>query len=117
MRTDVRAAVAAISLSHSLNRKVSSVFGYRGEGWINVEIEVRGKRVDGYDYTNSCHIDGDIPDLYHYGQSAHIEFKPLGNNHYEGFDYGTSSHFEVKVQGQEAEVYDYGCGGYFEYAL
>src|SRR5438477_13203030 len=100
MGKDVGAGVAAIALSHCLAKKVSSVFGY-GEGWTNVKVHVRGTRVAGYYYSNPCHIDGDMPNLYHYGQSAHIEFKATSEAKYEGYDYGASCHFEVKVRGQE----------------
>lgn len=38
---------------------------------LRVEVTISGNRVSGYDYTNACHFDGNLPSLYHYGQGAH----------------------------------------------
>lgn len=116
MKSNVRAAIAAIALSHATGRKVSSVFSYGGEGYISIDASVSGERVDGYDYTNGCYVDGNLPNLYHYGQGAHIDFKPKGNGQYDGYDYGSSCHFDVTVRGTNADVFDYGAGGYFSYS-
>src|ERR1700759_4727029 len=98
MKPHVRAAVAGIALSHANNKKISSVYAY-GAGYINIDADVSGDRVNGYDYFNGCHIDGTLPNLYHYGESAHLEFKPKGNGKYDGYDYGSSQHFEITVRG------------------
>jgi len=116
MKDHVRAAVAAIALSHFLGKRVSSIHA-SGAGYVNIDISIHGTRVSGFDYTNSSHIDGDIPNLYHYGESSHLEFKSMGNGRYEGFDFGESCHFEVTVSGQNASVYDYGVSGYFQFSL
>lgn len=117
MKSHVRAAVAAIALSHTTGRKVSSIYDYSASQYINIDASVNGSRVDGYDYSNSCHIDGSLPSLYHYGVSGHIDLQPNGGGRYEGYDYSTGSHFEVTIKGNEAEVYDYGASSYFSYSL
>lgn len=116
MKPHVRAAVAAIALSHSLNKKVSSVYSYTESGYVNIDISISGNTVNGYDYSNSCHIDGQLPGLYHYGESCHIDLKPKTNGKYDGYDYGASCHFEVTVRGTNADVYDFGASGYFSYS-
>ncbi len=116
MKPHVRAAIAGIALSHSSGRKISSIYAYAGGGYINIDASVNGSRVDGYDYTNGCHIDGNLPNLYHYGESAHLDFTPKGSGKYDGYDYGSGSHFEVTVRGNNAELYDYGAGGWFSYS-
>lgn len=116
MKPHVRAAVAAIALSHASGRKVSSVYSYLDSGYINIDALVSGNRVSGYDYTNSCHVGGNLPSLYHYGEGAHIDFKPKSDGKYGGYDYASSSHFEVTVKGKSADVYDYGESGYFSYS-
>ena len=68
MKPHVRAAVAAIALSHSRGRKVSSVFAYGGDGYVNIDVSINGSKVDGYDYSNGCHVGGNLPSLYHYGE-------------------------------------------------
>jgi len=117
MQPHIRSAVAAMALAHALGRKVDSIYSYSESEYRLITVTVSGNRVDGYDYAASCFFDGNIPDLYHYGQNAHIEFKALGNGRYEGYDYGSSAHYEVKVTGQNAEIYDYGVSGYFDYSL
>lgn len=74
MKSHVQAAAAAIAIAHNSGRRVSGIIGPNGA--VNVEVTVKGKRVEGYDYSNSCHVDGNLPDLYHYGQSAHLELTP-----------------------------------------
>lgn len=114
MRAHVQAAAAAIAIAHSSGRRVSGVAGPHGA--VNVEVTVRDGRVEGYDYTNGCHIDGNLPNLYHYGQSAHLELKPKEGGKYDGYDYGASCHFEVQVRGRNADVYSYGGGGWSSYS-
>ena len=77
---------------------------------------VNGKTVTGYDYTNSCHVSGTLPNLYHYGQSAHINFNEVGDGTYNGYDYGSSCHFNVQVRSGNVQIYDYGESGYFSYS-
>jgi hypothetical protein len=117
MKTNVRAGVAAIALSHALHRRISALYDYSTGGYRNVEILVSQSHVQGYDYDSSCHIDGNFPNLYHYGESSHFDFNPQGGGKYEGYDYGSSCHFEVTVKGNSADVYDYGASGYFSYSL
>jgi hypothetical protein len=116
MKPNVRAAIAAITLSHSLGRKVSSVYAYSDGGYINIDATVTGDKVDGYDYSSGCHVGGRLPNLYHYGQNAHIDLKSKGQGKYDGYDYGDNCHFEVAVKGNSADIYDYGTGGYFSYS-
>jgi hypothetical protein len=115
MKPHVRAAVAAIALSRSLSRKVASIYSYSDGGYLNIDAAVQGNHVNGYDYSNSCHIDGNLPNVYHYGESSFIDLRPNGNR-YDGYDYGTSSFFEVTVHGTNAEVYDYGATGWFSFS-
>jgi hypothetical protein len=117
MKSNARAAVAAVALSHSRGSKVSSIYSYGGEGYVNIDVSVIGNRAQGYDYTNGCHVSGNLPSLYHYGQNAHIELKPSGEGRYSGYDYGSCCHFEISVRGNSADVYDYGASSYFSYSL
>ena len=117
MKPHVRAAVAAIALSHTNNRKVSSVYSYSDSAYLNIEASVAGTKVDGYDYGNGCHIGGDIPSLFHYGESSHIDFKAKGGGKFSGYDYGTSSHFDIVISGTSAEIFDYGSSSYFSYSI
>lgn len=116
MKSHVRASVAAISISHSLGRKVSSVYSYGDGGYTNINASIQGNRVDGYDYSNGCHFGGSIPSLYHYGEGHHIALKPNREGKYSGYDYGSGHHFDVTVKGTSAELYDYDGSGYHSYS-
>jgi hypothetical protein len=117
MKDHVRVAMAAIALAYANRRKVSSVYCYSGGGYRDIDASVSGNCVSGYDYQAGCHVDGNIPSLYHYGESSHIDFKPKGDGKFDGYDYGSGSHFEVTVRGSNADVYDYGGSGYSSYSL
>jgi hypothetical protein len=114
MKDHVQAAAAAIAIAHDSGRRVSGVYGPNGH--VNVEVTLSGDRVQGYDYSNSCHVDGTLPNLYHYGQSAHLELKPKTGGKYDGYDYGASCHFEVTVKGRSADFYSYGGAGWSSYS-
>lgn len=116
MKSDVRAAVAAIALSHSTGRRVSAVYDYNEGSYVSIAASINGKTVTGYDYANSCHVSGTLPNLYHYGQSAHINFNEVGDGTYNGYDYGSSCHFNVQVRSGNVQIYDYGESGYFSYS-
>ncbi|WP_141105606.1 hypothetical protein [Rhizobium sp. R635] len=117
MKTHVRASIAAIALADSHGRKVSGVYSYSGEGHVNIEAETYGNQIKAWDYSKGGAIEGNFPDLYHYGESAHIEMRRVRSGRYEGYDYGTGSHFECTVNGSEAEIYDYGASGYFTFSI
>jgi hypothetical protein len=116
MRANVRAAVAAAALAHGNGMNVSSVFDYGAGSYWMIEARFTGNSLSAYDYTSTCHFDGTLPDLYHYGQSAHVEFKAIGHGRYDGYDYGSSCFWEATVRGSNVEVYDYGVGAYFTYS-
>lgn len=117
MKNNVRAAVAAIAISQSNGRSVSSVYDYSTSGYRNIDVKIVDGRVSAYDYSSSCHIDGNLPSLYHYGESCHLDLQPRGGGKFGGYDYGASCHFEVTVRGNTADVYDYGASSYFSYSL
>jgi hypothetical protein len=116
MKPHVRTAVVAVALSASLGKKISSVYSYSESSYTNIEISIKDDKVTGYDYTNSCHIDGRIPSLYHYGESSYLELKPKQSGKYTGYDYGSGCHFDITVRGNNADVYDYGSSANFSYS-
>ena len=116
MKPNVRAAIAAVAISHATGRPVSSIYVY-GDGYKNIDAKVAGDRVDAYDYSSGAHFDGNMPSLYHYGEGSHVDFKHDGGPRYSGYEYGSGSPFEVTVNGTTAELYDYGAGGFFNFSL
>jgi hypothetical protein len=118
IKPHVRAVIAATAISHATRRSVDSVYQYGSDsGYKNISIQIAGTTVTGYDYTKSAHFTGTMPDLYHYGESCHVEFKPEGGGRYTGYVYGAGgAHFEVTVSGTSASFYDYGGSGYTEFS-
>lgn len=114
MKSHVRAAVAAVALSDCTAKDVHSV--YFDGCWLNIEVEIKKSHVIAYDYTNSCHIDGTLPGLYHYGEGCHIELRRKTMGKYDGFDFKSGSQFEVTVKGRNAEIYDYTAGDWFSFS-
>ena len=117
MKSHVRTSAAAISLSHSTKSPISSIYSYDDGAYINISVSISGDQVEGYDYSNGCHVGGTLPNLYHYGESHHINLKETSNGKYDGYDYGTGSHFTISIDGNTAQVYDYGSSGYFAYSF
>jgi hypothetical protein len=116
MLAQIRAAVAAIAIAHAGGDPVSGLRGYEGEPSAKIDVKIENGEVDGYDYTGGCRISGKIPDLYHYCAGARIEFKPGEAGRYDGYDYSAGCRFEVRVNGQNADVYDYCEQKHFSYA-
>lgn len=117
IKPHIRAIIAATALSHTLGKKLTSIYQYGGDsGFKSVSIDISGKKVTGYDYTTGSHFSGTIPSLYHYGEGCHVEFKDKGGGKYTGFVYGEGGHYEVKVKGKSASFYDYGGSGWTEFS-
>ncbi|SCW39189.1 hypothetical protein SAMN02927900_01305 [Rhizobium mongolense subsp. loessense] len=116
MKSNVRAAVAAMAIAHARGRSVSSVYDYKNSCHVNISANVSGNTINGYDYGSSCHFGGSFPGMYHYGTGKHIDLNITGGGKYSGYDYDTSSHFEVTVRGNNADIYDYGESAHFSYS-
>lgn len=117
IKPHVRAIIAATAISDATSNRLSSIYQYgEGSGWKSISMEVSGQAVTGYDYSMSAHFSGTMPNLYHYGESAYVEFKRSSQNKYTGYDYGSRAHFEVTVNGKNATFYDYGGSGWTEFS-
>lgn len=116
MSPETRAAVAAITLAHASGRKISSIYDYSGDGHRNLSASVTADQVNAYDYTSGCHISGRLSSVYHYGKGGHIEIKDKGNGKYGGYDYSSSSYFDVTISGKNVSLYDYGSSAYFNFS-
>lgn len=113
----LRAIIAATAISHATGRDVSSIFQYgNGSGYRTVSVKISNNRVTAFDYSKSAHFTGNLPNLYHYGERCHVQFRDEGGGKYKGFVYGVSHHFEVTVRGNRASFFDYGGSGYTEFS-
>jgi hypothetical protein len=116
MQAQTRRAVAYIAARIISNRNASAVYDY-GEGkYFSIDGQINGAVVSVFDYSEHCHVDGTLPDLYHYGNQRHIEVKVNGRS-FEGYDYDSKKHFAGNVNGQSISLYDYEHGKYFNYSI
>jgi hypothetical protein len=115
MSPEARASIAGICASIANGRRYSHIFDYSRGRYASVMAEVRDGRVNAYDYDRACHISGTLPSgVFDYGTSSHIELKQA-NGRISGYDYGEGRHFEATVSGQSISIYDYGTGSYHQY--
>jgi hypothetical protein len=66
----------------------------------------------GYDHDANAHFS----DSYYYGTNSHFDLKIKGEN-FEGDDYGAGHHFSGRVQGRSVEIFSYSEGRYFNYSV
>jgi len=116
MKPHVRAAAAAIALAHSRQAQISSIYSYAESSHRSIRVIVNGNRINAYDYARSCHITGQIGNLYDYGVSKNFNLRPTGTGAYNGYDYDSASHFTVRVNGRNVQVYDYEHSSHFNYS-
>ena len=120
MKPNPRAVIAYIAGRLITGKQASSVYDYALSKFINVDGTVAVNNVDVYDYDQGCHVggsgDGTTFDLYHYGDSHHLELT-INRNEFEGYDYGESCHFSGEVSGDSVSLYDYGTSTYYNYSI
>lgn len=116
MKLDVRAAVATATIAHANRSGVSSIYDHGASSYRMIDARISGDALSAYDYTSGCHFDGTVPNLFHYGQGAHVDFQSNGDGRYEGYDYGSGSFWEATVAGNQVEIYDYGSGDFHSYS-
>jgi hypothetical protein len=115
LKPHVRGAMAAAAIAATTQKSISAIYSYSEGGYLKISIAVKGTKTNGYDYSNSCHVSGILPSLYHYGESSHISLKEKSSGKFAGYDYGSSSHFDITVTRRSASLYDYGDGKWHNY--
>lgn len=118
MKGTTRARVAAVVGAATKKQNVSSVYDYSTGSHRNTSVKVENGRVSGYDYNTSSHFSGASSnlDFYDYDTSAHVQLK-LNGNQFTGFDYHTGSHFSGSVNGSSISLYDYETGQYYNFSV
>lgn len=114
MKDNTRRAIAYVAL-RAAGKTGSSVFDYSVSSHFNFTGSVEEGRVSIFDYTSGCHITGNLPSLFHYGNGTHLSLK-LDEGRFSGFDYGTSSHFSGTFSESRVSLFDYSTSTYFNYS-
>lgn len=103
MKSQTRRAVAYIAARLISGRNSGSVYDYSISSHVSFSATISDNRISAYDYDQSCHIGGSLPNLYHYGNSAHLSLTIAGT-HFKGYDYDTSSHYSGKINGRSISI-------------
>jgi len=116
MTDDLRRAVAYIVARLARSQDVSAVYDTTAGRYFQFSGEVTSSRVDVYDYSRGCHLDGTPPSLFDGGAGAFLDLMDRGSK-FEGYDYETGAFYEAAVSGSTVSVYDFGTGSEFEYSV
>jgi hypothetical protein len=117
MEQHVRAAMAATAIAHHTGRRIAFIVDVSQNTRHCIGAMVTGKRVNGYDFSLSCHFNGNIPHIYHFADQRYVDLEPRGDGLYDGFDHGSKMPFVIRVADCEAEVRDGSDDGLHRYIL
>ena len=119
MKDSARARVAAIVGAASKGKNISSVYDYSSGGHRNTSVSINGGQISGFDYTTSSHFSGGGSgnlDFYDYETSKHVQLKMNGNN-FDGYDYHSGRHFSGTVNSGSVSLYDYETAQHHNYSV
>jgi hypothetical protein len=111
-----RSVIAAVAYAVISGKSVSSIYSHSEGSWRTVEARCSNGNISAYDFSRSSHFDGNLPNLYDYADSSHVEMNINGTKA-NGYHYGSSSFYEVSVNGNSVEFYDYESGGWASYSV
>lgn len=116
MNPGTRACVAYVAGRVISGSGGSHVYDYSQSKHISIGGSINGNSVGVYDYDRGCHFSGTLPQLYDYGTSAHVSIQVNGTQ-LTGYDYGSGHHFSGTVNGSSISIYDHGESQHFSYSL
>ena len=119
MKDSTRARVAAAVGAAVKQKRISGVFDYQSGKHRQASADVSHGKVTGFDYDSSTHFSGGGSkklDFFDYETSSHVQLK-LDGKKFSGFDYYTSSHFSGTISGNSISLYDYETGQYYNYGV
>ena len=116
MKDHTRRAAAYIAGRLISGDRSGSVYDYSDSRHVSFSATLGNNNISAYDYDQSCYVTGNLPNLYHYGNSAYLSLK-IQQKRFTGYDYDTSSHYSGQVNGRSISIYDYEHGQYFNYSI
>ena len=115
MNANTRACVAYIAAGLSGLTTVTALYDHTETKPLNVSGVVSAEKIDVYDFDRSCHVSGNLENLYDYGNSAHIQIAVNGDK-FSGYDYASKFHFNGTVESGVVQIYDYETEIYYRYS-
>lgn len=121
MEDSTRARVASVLGAVVRDGKVSSVYDHSAGDHRSTTTRVENGKVQGYDYSTGSHFAGSNNsgtrlDFYDYDTSSHVQLRRDGNR-FSGYDYHTGSHFSGTVNGRSISLYDHQTGQHYSYSV
>lgn len=95
--------------------KSSAMYDHSQSKTLNVSGSVAKKEIDVYDFDRSCHVSGNLDNLYDYGNGAHIQISCNGDK-FSGYDYHNKFHFSGTVEAGFVSLFDYETQIYYRYS-
>ncbi|GAU08884.1 hypothetical protein [Desulfoplanes formicivorans] len=119
MKDSTRAKVAAAVGAAYKKKSVSSVYDYSTGSHKSISAKVENGTLSGFDYGSSSHFSGgsnDKLDFYDYETSSHVQLKLEGSK-FSGYDYHSSNHFSGNINGSFVSIYDYETGQHYNFSV
>ncbi|GAA6170817.1 hypothetical protein NBRC116592_04870 [Colwellia sp. KU-HH00111] len=119
MKDSTRARVAAAVGAAFKEKSISSVYDHTTGNHNNISAKVTNGKLNGFDYSTSSNFSGGSKkklDFFDYDTSAHVQLKLEGKK-FSGFDYHSSQHFSGNINGQSISIYDYQTGQHYNYSV
>lgn len=120
MLSEQRAAIAAIVIAINSEKSIKSVYSYEKSKYISLSGSASANSISAYDYSRSCYISGNASsifnyNLYDYGLSSHLNLK-FDNGKFSGYDYNSGFHFTGTVKSLSVTLYDYQSSSYYNFS-
>lgn len=107
MNEDARRRIA-FAAAKATGAHGGSVYSYSA----GRHTHMSGSRGSYYDHTSGSHFS----DSYDYGSGSHWNIKIQGNR-FSGYHYGSGDHFSGSIRNGAIELYDYGDGSWHTYKV
>ena len=113
-----RACVAmACGLLKNRGRSYSTVYDYKRAKYCLFGVNQSGRNtVSVFDYDRRAFFQGTVPNFFDYATSSHVQLREEGN-FMSGYDFQNSQFFSVTFNDNIVSIYDYDFSAFFHYSI
>ena len=108
--------VAAAAFAFATGKKVAGIYDHSAGRDLRIAAEARGNELRGFDGERSVKFGGTLPELHDAGDKTFVSFEITGTKA-QGFDRGTSSHYEANVTDGLVQLFDHSQNAWFAYDI